>query len=146
MPEIHRIQFHHRKLKPIGTSMGKLADTLSVCFPQQPAEPTKREMLSQLAKVYDPLGLVSPTTLCGKFIFRDICESKLPWDTLIPANLDKRWKKWHISLPESLSVMRAISPLSEAIKSNHLNAFGDASSQGVCTAVYAVVKQESRTY
>ena len=103
-------------------------------------------MLSQLAKVYDQLGLVSPTTLCGKFIFRDICESKLPWDTLIPADLDKRWKKWHRSLPESLSVMRAISPLRKPIKSNHLHAFGDASSQGVCTAVYAVVKQESQTY
>ena len=131
--------------KLLGLPWNKVADTLSVCFPQQPAEPTKREILSQLAKVYDPLGLVSPTTLCGKFIFRDLCKRKLPWDTLISADPDKRWKKWRGGLRESLSVMRAIPPLREPIKSIHLHAFGDASSQGVCAAVYAVVKQESGT-
>ena len=41
--------------------------------------------------------------------------------------------------------MRAISPFREALKSTHLHAFGDASSQGVCAAFYAVVKQESGT-
>ena len=43
-------------------------------------EPTKRETLRQLAKIYDPLGIASPITLQGKIIYRDICDAKLPWD------------------------------------------------------------------
>ncbi|XP_078368252.1 uncharacterized protein LOC144652094 [Oculina patagonica] len=131
--------------KLLGLPWDKIADTLSVCFPQQPVEPTRRGILSQLAKIYDPLGLVSPTTLCGKLIFRDICERKLPWDVPIPIDLDKRWRKWLCNLPETLSVKRAVAPFRESIQFIQLHAFGDASSQGVCAAVYAVVGQESGT-
>ena len=121
------------------------ADTLSVCFPRQQQEATKRGILSHLAKVYDPLGLVSPMTLSGKFVFRDLCERKLPWNTPIPADLEKDWKKWCLHLPQFVSVKRTIAPFREAINSIQLHSFGDASSKGVCAAVYAVVNQESGT-
>ena len=38
-------------------------DELKVKFPTEEVQPTKRGVLSKLAKVYDPLGLVSPVTL-----------------------------------------------------------------------------------
>ncbi|XP_068752802.1 uncharacterized protein [Montipora capricornis] len=140
--------------KLFGLPRDKIADTW--CVPQQPADLTKREILSQLAKVYDSLGLVSSTTLRGKFIFRDICVRKLPWDTPIPADLDERWRKWRGCLPGSLSVTRAISPFTRGTAApptlHHnfftnypLDSFRDAISQGVCAAVYAVVKEESGT-
>ena len=53
-------------------------DLLSVVFPTNEISPTKREVLRQLAKVYDPLGFVSPLTLDGKLIYCDICNQKLP--------------------------------------------------------------------
>ena len=99
--------------------------------------------MSHLAKVYDPLGLVSPMTLSSKFVFRDLCERKLPWDTPIPADLEKDWKKWSLHLPQFVSVKRTIAPFREAINSIQLHSFGDASSKGVCAAVYAVVNEES---
>ena len=40
---------------------------------------------------------------------------------------------------------RTIAPFREAINSIQLHSFGDASSKGVCAAVYAVVNQESGT-
>lgn len=90
--------------KLLGLPWDKIADTSSICFLQQPVEPTKRAILSELAKVYDPLGLVSPMMLCGKLIFQDTCKGKLPWDVPIPADLDKRWKKWRCNLSETLSM------------------------------------------
>ena len=84
-------------------------------------------------------------TLSGKFVFRDLCERKLPWDTPIPADLEKDWKKWSLHLPQFVSVKRTIAPFREAINSIQLHSFGDASSKGVCAAVYAVVNQESGT-
>lgn len=54
-------------------------DTISVNFPSESTEPTKCGILSKVAKIYiyDPLGLVSPITLGGKFLYRDICDAKL---------------------------------------------------------------------
>ena len=66
----------------LGLKWNKSADTLTVTFPavDSNATTTKRTILSKLAKVYDPLGLVSPMILEGKIIFRDVCKSKAPWD------------------------------------------------------------------
>ena len=131
--------------KLLGLPWDPNADTLSVCFPQEKEETTKRGALSYLAKIYDPLGLVSPMTLRGKFVFRDMCETKQPWDTPFSVELEKSWRKWCIDLPEHMSVKRTIAPFREATDSIQLHPFGDASSKRVYAAVYAVVSQESGT-
>ena len=63
--------------KILGLPWKKDSDLLSVVFPASKASTTKREVLSALAQVYDPLGIVSPLTLQGKQIYRDICSEKL---------------------------------------------------------------------
>ena len=68
-----------RETKLLGLTWDKTKDTLSVETTQKPVT-TKRETLSELAKVFDPLGLVSPTTLVAKQLYREMCEAKLPWD------------------------------------------------------------------
>ena len=96
-----------------------------------------------MARVYDPLGLVSPTTLQGKLIFREACEKKIPWDTNLPKKLAKTWEKWESSLPTSVSTRRSLVAYREPVDAVKLHAFGDASGRGVSTAVYAVVRQTS---
>ena len=46
---------------------------------------TKRRALSIISTVYDPLGLVSPVTLRGKLLMRDIWKGKYGWDESLPA-------------------------------------------------------------
>ena len=41
---------------------------------------TKRSILSVAAKIYDPLGLISPVTLRLKQMFQELCKSKVDWD------------------------------------------------------------------
>ena len=60
----------------LGLPWNKLEDTSSITFPKNNAVSTKRGLLRNLATIYDPLGLASPLTLKGKFIFRDVCVSK----------------------------------------------------------------------
>ena len=52
-------------------------DTLAVEFPLAPIHPTKRGILGKVAKIYDPLGFVSPITLRGKLLYREDCELKV---------------------------------------------------------------------
>lgn len=50
---------------------------MSVVLPAEPAENTKRGILTNLAKVYDPLGLVSPVILDAKPVYREACTQGL---------------------------------------------------------------------
>ena len=129
--------------KLLGLPWDKVKDRLRVDFPTIPAVLTKRGVLAYLAKVYDPLGLVSPVLLEGKLIYRDICEARMRWDAPISDPLLKRWKKWEQALPHIISFTRSIPAYQEPLREVKLHSFGDASKQGVCAAVYAVVKQDS---
>jgi hypothetical protein len=117
-------------------------DTLSITLPKDSGPTTKRGVLSKLAKIYDLLGLASPTTLIGKLIYRDICDAKVPWDAALPQLLRKRWEEWNNSL-ENLAIPRSLAPHHQLILEIILYGFGDASSRGVCGVVYAVVRQEA---
>ena len=53
----------------LGLPWNKDADEVCVVIPVMKIIVTKRELLSNLASIYDPLGLVSPVTLKGKTIY-----------------------------------------------------------------------------
>ena len=74
-----QLRFNNPDTKLLGLPWDKAKDTLSVETPRKTstATSTKRAALSELAKVYDPLGLISPTTLVAKQLYRVMCEIKL---------------------------------------------------------------------
>lgn len=62
---------------------------------------TKRVVLIQNAIIYDPLGLVTPFTLQGKILMRELVlgtivkdgeERRLDWDDPIPSHMYEKWK------------------------------------------------------
>lgn len=61
--------------KLLGMKWMKPLGTLQVDFPAKPVILTNRGILAFLAKIYDPLGLISPLSLDGKLIFRETCEA-----------------------------------------------------------------------
>ena len=77
--------------------------------------------------------------------YREICDQKLPWDTELTRQLAEKVKSWEQTLPTGVTVPRAVIENREPILDLELHAFGDASTQGVGTAVYLVVRQPSGT-
>ena len=67
--------------KILGLGCNKASDTLSVIIPtyQHKAIP-KRNILSYVASIYDPLGFISPSHVIDKVIYRKLCDEKVPWD------------------------------------------------------------------
>ena len=129
--------------KLLGMKWNKSTDQLAVVFPAvESKEDTKRTVLSKLASIFDPLGLAAPVTLSGKFIYRDVCDSRSLWDEELPEAILKRWKLWNANLPVQIEVPRSLAMHQEEICSIDLHAFGDTSGQGTAAAVYAVVNQE----
>ena len=128
--------------KLLGLKWKKNSDQLAVTFPaKEPEVVTKRSVLSHLASVFDPLGLAAPIVISGKFIYRSVCDSQVPWDKELPEPLLKYWHVWNTKLPEQVEVPRSLATYQEEVLGIDLHAFGDTSGKGTAAAVYAVVRQ-----
>ena len=127
----------------LGLGWNKANDELEIKLPFDKVEPTKRGVLCKIAKIYDPLDLVSPLSLEGKLIYREACDEKRAWDDKLTEPLQRRWRKWEQSLPLVEVVPRPIAGYQEPLETVEQHGFGNASKQGVGAAVYAVVWQPS---
>ena len=78
--------------KLLGLPWDKVQDTLSAVFPAETAELTKRGILANLARVYDPFTLVSPVMLEGKLIYREI-SNQTRLECFITRHLRKSMEK-----------------------------------------------------
>ena len=94
--------------KILDLSWNKERDTVCVKVPSEQVKLTKQGILVKLATIYDPLGLISPKTLCGKLIYRSVCNKKRAWDTELSRDMVKAWVKWEGSLPQSFEVPRLL--------------------------------------
>ena len=95
--------------KLLGLAWDKISDTLTVTFPHESLSTTKRGILSKLARIYDPLRLVSPITVAGKMIYREVCDAKRSWDTQIEGELADRWKVCERSFTSGETLPRSLS-------------------------------------
>ena len=55
---------------------------------------TKRQVLSDMAKNFDPLGWVSPISIKLKSLMQEIWVAKLDWDDNLPDNLAENFLEW----------------------------------------------------
>ncbi|XP_068757909.1 uncharacterized protein [Montipora capricornis] len=129
--------------KMLGLLWNKREDLIAVIFPEEPVETMKRGILRFLAAVYDPLGIASPTMLVEKLLYREICESRLPWDEKVSDRMGQEWLKFVRSLPNKVEVSRSPARFREPVEGVVLHAFGDTSGSGISSAVYAVIIQAS---
>ena len=51
----------------------------------------KRLLLSVIALVYDPLGLLSPANIPLKHVFQQVCLLKVNWATQLPKEICDMW-------------------------------------------------------
>ncbi|XGW11134.1 hypothetical protein V3C99_012553 [Haemonchus contortus] len=54
---------------------------------------TKKDIVSQLNSIYDPIGIAGPLTIRLKHLMREIYNSGIGWKDPIPPNLGKEWAK-----------------------------------------------------
>lgn len=99
---------------------------------------TKRRVLSALARVYDPLGWLSPVTIVAKVMFQEIWKTTVDWDTPLPEEICEKWSTYNTNLKmiEALRIQRCV-VFSEAY-TYRLCGFCDASESAYAAVVYLV--------
>lgn len=60
---------------------------------------TKREVLSQISKLFDPAGWLAPFVIRAKIFMQEIWLKELEWDQPLPADLVSKWQEYLRSYP-----------------------------------------------
>ncbi|XP_069138142.1 uncharacterized protein [Argopecten irradians] len=84
-----------KQVKVLGLRWDSNKDTIT--YVQKPISDvdetllTKREILSQSSKIFDPLGIISPVTVRGKILMQEIWRRKFDWDEILPEDIRCQW-------------------------------------------------------
>ena len=100
---------------------------------------TRRGILSVIASIYDPLGVISPFIMTAKIVLQELSRMQIKWDEKIPHMLQKTWNKWlqYLSLLSTFKIRRCLkSPSLGRVAHVELHHFADASERGYGTASY----------
>ena len=114
---------------------------------QKTYAPTKRGILSAVATLYDPMGLLAPVGLIPKILLQSLWETKLGWDDEMPTSLASQWLKWKAALPEiqNLTVDRSLDV--PGATEYQLHVFADASTVGYGACAYLRISDgRARTF
>jgi len=105
---------------------------------------TRRNVLSLVQKVFDPIGFSCPLTLLPKLLLQRSWEAKLSWDAELPEHLKGEFLKWLEELPllSSLKIPRKIT-MSNSLKYS-LHVFSDASRVSYATIAYLRCENEKK--
>lgn len=107
------------------------------------AKITKRTLLSEISRIYDPVGFISPVLIKGKIFIQQLWALKLNWDTILPEDLQQRWKLFYSSLSElcQLTIPRHI--FSKTWSRLQLHGFCDASLEAFGACIYVCSQNEA---
>ncbi|XP_049304973.1 uncharacterized protein LOC125776523 [Bactrocera dorsalis] len=62
--------------------------------------PTKRELLSIVMSIFDPLGFLSNFVIGAKLLMRELWKHDVHWNDPLPNDVNAAWTKWRKQLPE----------------------------------------------
>ena len=134
------------KHKLLGLTWLPKLNTLSFSFECDDSESkiNKRKVLYSIAKLYDPLGLLSPLIIRCKIFMRTLWVKKLDWDQELPIELKDHWLNL---LPElksvnSISILRWIN----SYKNIEIHGFSDASTQAIAANIYLRIISDGVSY
>ena len=128
------------KLKILDMNQDKQTDTFRAEIPTEIQRLTKSNVVKTLALIYNPLGFILPVLLISKILFRNLCDLRIPWDNVIPQEIENKCVKWVNGLNIKIEIPRSISNR-ETITTIDIHLFSDASINGVCNVAYAVIQQ-----
>ncbi|XP_067205416.1 uncharacterized protein [Linepithema humile] len=103
---------------------------------RQKQRPTKRTILSFVAQLFDPLGLIGPTTIKAKIIIQQLWQLKMGWDEGLPMDLYTKWIKYKQNFARINEIKIPRHVLCNNLKRVELHGFCDASVSAYGACIY----------
>lgn len=107
---------------------------------------TKRTMSSDLAHIYDPLGLIGPVLVTGKIQLQRTWQLKSDWDEELPEDVREQWISYRKELTalENAKFPRYVLK-NLGSKNIQIHTFADASEKAYGAVVYLRTVQKDNT-
>ena len=118
----------------LGLNWNSRKDTLSIKSVVDTEVRTKRQVISEISKHYDPLGLFIPVSIKGRVLIQKIWKRGISWDDELPGDLLQQWKQIAEELNETK--VAAVDRMLNTKGSFVLNVFSDASMDAYGAAAY----------
>ncbi|GFW07384.1 integrase catalytic domain-containing protein [Trichonephila clavipes] len=106
---------------------------------------TKRKVLSEVAKIFDPLGWLAPSVVISKIFLQELWSHHLSWDEELPDSLARQWRIFLEQLPllTNIKIPRCIL-IPQAIDVQ-VHGFCDSSEKAYCAVIYIRSKDATQT-
>ncbi|XP_065094000.1 uncharacterized protein LOC135714548 [Ochlerotatus camptorhynchus] len=133
-------------IKTLGLTWMLVSDTLKYQFSVPSLNPdtplTKRYVLSVIATLFDPLGLLGAAITSAKIFMqqlwalRDGQGQRLDWDQSLPSTVGEPWRKFHEQLPlfNEIRIDRCV--ITSNAVSTEIHCFSDASEKAYGACLY----------
>ncbi|GFX32018.1 integrase catalytic domain-containing protein [Trichonephila clavipes] len=104
---------------------------------------SKRDVLSEIARLYDPLGLIGPIGTKAKIFIQELWKIKLDWSEQLPPDAMEEWMNFYQKLAKvnNFKIPRCI--LLPATIRIEIHGFSDASERAYAAVVYIKCFNES---
>ncbi|CAK1597552.1 unnamed protein product [Parnassius mnemosyne] len=128
-------------------NMGTDKFKYEVILPTIQATVTKRSVLSDIQKLFDPLGWIAPSIVMTKILIQKLWLERLNWDDKISSHLLDEWLTIRSDFQQvnEIEVDRWIGTTSKMSDNLQIHGFCDASMQAYAALVYARIKTEDGT-
>ncbi|XP_025997375.2 uncharacterized protein LOC113005723 [Solenopsis invicta] len=110
------------------------------------AKISKRSILSTIARIFDPLGILGPVIITAKIIMQRLWQLKVDWDETVPSDIQTQWSRYESELHtlNHLQIPRKVA--SQHSEVMELCGFSDASERAYGACVYVRSKLAETQY
>ncbi len=126
--------------KTLGIHWDTVQDTLHVSIPDVTpiSHPTKRQIASEIPRVFDLLGWFAPALISLKILLQKLWKLGMVWDEPVPDNIRAEWETWRTErhyITQHPIPRCYFDPLKQKI-SIQLHGFSDTSNAAYGAGVY----------
>ena len=133
-------EFEHNSATTLGVKWDAKSDVFHIQISKPPEQTrlTKRQLLSDISKVFDVLGWYAPSTILMKILLQETWESNVGWDDMVSDGIMETWQCWRseLDMVSNKSIPRCYHPKDRCIVKRELLGFCDASEKAYAGVVY----------
>lgn len=131
-----------RTIKTLGLTWNMASDSFHYqsSLPPVPKTISKRSVLAEIQRLFDPLGWLGPAIILAKMLIQKLWIEGCNWDDILSKELEEEW----LTLRESFEHLKEINidryiHTREDSKEITLHGFCDASNKAYCAVIYCRV-------
>ena len=128
----------HHVIKTLGLAWEPKSDSFHYHYNNKSSHTskvTKRQVLSEIASLFDPMGLINPIIVLAKIFMQRLWQLKVHWDESLPIQYKTEWENFRIQLKQiNINVPRPI--IVSNFTTVEIHGFADASLRAYGCCLY----------